>query len=253
MTFRWYPLRFHCVGVCVSPLLFVATAMTRYEPALGGVHAKRNRRHGLIHSATLEPSVAHARTDPRETDVLASALARAVDAKDAYTHSHCETVSELCALIGHELGLEPDRVANLRTAGLLHDVGKIGIPDRILQKPEALTDEEFEVMKRHAQLGHEIVMAAERPIEAGWILHHHERIDGAGYPDGLAGERIPLESRIILVADAFEAITADRPYRMHRSADAAMIELERNAGTQFDRECVAALGRVVQPHLRQAA
>jgi HD-GYP domain-containing protein (c-di-GMP phosphodiesterase class II) len=108
-------------------------------------------------------------------------------------------------------------------------------------------------MKTHPKLGHDIVVAAERHDEAHWILHHHERIDGAGYPDGLAGERIPLESRIILVADAFEAITADRPYRMHRSADAARIELERNAGTQFDRECVAALGRVVQPHLRQAA
>jgi diguanylate cyclase (GGDEF)-like protein len=217
------------------------------------INAKRNRRHGLIHSATLEPSVAHVRTDPRETDVLASALARAVDAKDAYTHSHCETVSELCALIGHELGLEPDRVAHLRTAGLLHDVGKIGIPDRILQKPEALTDEEFEVMKRHAQLGHEIVMAAERPIEAGWILHHHERIDGNGYPAGLAGEQIPLESRIILVADAFEAITADRPYRQHSSIEQALAELRRHSGSQFDPTCVDALRRVIAGEATKAA
>ncbi len=217
------------------------------------INAKRNRRHGLIHSPTLEPSVASLRSDRRETDVLASALARAVDAKDAYTHSHCETVSELCALIGHELGLEPDRVANLRTAGLLHDVGKIGIPDRILQKPQALTDEEFDVMKRHAQLGHEIVMAAERPIEAGWILHHHERIDGNGYPSGLAGEQIPLESRIILVADAFEAITADRPYRQHSSIEQALAELRRHAGSQFDPACVDALRRVIAGEATKAA
>jgi len=217
------------------------------------INAKRNRRHGLIHSPTLEPSVAPVRSDRRETDVLASALARAVDAKDAYTHSHCETVSELCALIGHELGLEPDRVANLRTAGLLHDVGKIGIPDRILQKPQALTDEEFDVMKRHAQLGHEIVMAAERPIEAGWILHHHERIDGNGYPSGLAGEQIPLESRIILVADAFEAITADRPYRQHSSIEQALAELRRHAGSQFDPACVDALRRVIAGEATKAA
>jgi HD-GYP domain-containing protein (c-di-GMP phosphodiesterase class II) len=108
-------------------------------------------------------------------------------------------------------------------------------------------------MRTHTRLGHAIVSAAERPIEAEWILHHHERVDGGGYPDGLAGEQIPLESRIILVADAFEAITADRPYRMHRSADAAMVELERNAGTQFDPDCVAALGRVVRPQLRHVA
>ena len=144
-------------------------------------------------------------------------------------------------------------IGRLRLAGLLHDVGKIGITDTILQKPGPLTDDEFTIMKTHTRLGHAIVTAAECPTEAEWILHHHERVDGGGYPDGLAGERIPLESRIILVADAFEAITADRPYRMHRSADAAMVELERNAGTQFDRDCVAALGRVVRPQLRHAA
>ena len=148
---------------------------------------------------------------------LASALARAVDAKDAYTHSHCETVAELCALIATEIGMPADRVAKVRLAGLLHDVGKIGISDAILQKPGSLTVDEFEVMKTHPTLGCHIVSAAELYQESEWILHHHERLDGRGYPEGLRGEEIPLESRIIMVADAFEAITADRPYRDRRS------------------------------------
>jgi diguanylate cyclase (GGDEF)-like protein len=219
------------------------------------IQAKRSHRRCLLYNEALEPmlSTPDQAAEQRHTDALATALARAVDAKDAYTHSHCETVSELCGLIAQELGMGARQIGRLRLAGLLHDVGKIGITDTILQKPGLLTDDEFTIMKTHTRLGHAIVTAAECPTEAEWILHHHERMDGAGYPDGLAGDQIPLESRIILVADAFEAITADRPYRMHRSADAAMVELERNAGTQFDRDCVAALGRVVRPQLRQAA
>ncbi len=219
------------------------------------MQAKRSHRRCLLYNEALEPTLSTPDqvAEQRHTDALATALARAVDAKDAYTHSHCETVSELCGLIAQELGMGTLQIGGLRLAGLLHDVGKIGITDTILRKPGPLTDDEFTIMKTHTRLGHAIVSAAERPIEAEWILHHHERVDGSGYPDGLAGEQIPLESRIILVADAFEAITADRPYRMHRSADAAMVELERNAGTQFDRDCVAALGRVVRPQLRQAA
>ncbi|HVI38464.1 MAG TPA: diguanylate cyclase, partial [Gaiellales bacterium] len=219
------------------------------------IQAKRSHRRCLLYNEALEPTLSTPDqvAEQRHTDALATALARAVDAKDSYTHSHCETVSELCGLIAQELGMGARHIGRLRLAGLLHDVGKIGITDTILQKPGPLTGDEFAIMKTHTRLGHAIVSAAERPIEAEWVLHHHERVDGGGYPDGLAGEQIPLESRIILVADAFEAITADRPYRTHRSADAAMVELERNAGTQFDADCVAALGRVVRPQLRHAA
>ena len=217
------------------------------------INAKRNRRRCLLYNGCLEPAIMQADhvAEQRHTDALATALARAVDAKDAYTHSHCETVSELCGLIAQELGMSARQIARLRLAGLLHDVGKIGITDSILQKPGPLSDEEFEVMKTHTRLGHAIVIAAERPIEAKWILHHHERMDGSGYPDGLRGEEIPFESRVILVADAFEAITADRPYRMHQSADTALDELERHAGTQFDPACVAALARVVRPRVEE--
>jgi len=184
---------------------------------------------------------------------LLHSLTSAVDAKDAYTCGHSERVALLSRLLAKEAGYPEQLVERVYMAGLLHDVGKIGIPDRILQKPQALTDEEFDVMKRHAQLGHEIVMAAERPIEAGWILHHHERIDGNGYPSGLAGEQIPLESRIILVADAFEAITADRPYRQHSSIEQALAELRRHAGSQFDPACVDALRRVIAGEATKAA
>ena len=176
---------------------------------------------------------------------LASALALAVDAKDSYTRSHCQTVSQLCAAIATELGLEGERVARIRLAGLLHDVGKIGVPDAILNKPAALTDEEFEVMKRHSLLGGDIVAAAEMHEEARWVRHHHERFDGSGYPAALEGEEIPLESRIILVADAFEAMTSDRPYRKAPGVDFAVEELQRNAGAQFDPQVVAALCRAL--------
>jgi HD-GYP domain-containing protein (c-di-GMP phosphodiesterase class II) len=180
-----------------------------------------------------------------DTRSLAGALALAVDAKDPYTRGHCQAVSTLCGVIETELGFPPDRVSRIRLAGLLHDVGKIGIPDAILNKPGRLTGEEYEQMKTHSALGHGIVLAADRPTEANWVLHHHERIDGAGYPDGLAGQDIPLESRIIHVADAFEAMTSDRPYRDGLGERAAVEELRGNVDTQFDAGVVAALLRVL--------
>src|SRR5581483_5066643 len=151
-------------------------------------------------------------TPPEETrhmqELIAAALARAVDAKDAGTRNHCETVGALSAMIGEQLGLEPRRLRQLRLAGLLHDVGKIGIADSILLKPGPLSEKEWEVMRTHAYVGHSIVSATELEEEARWVLHHHERFDGAGYPRGSVGDEIPLESRIIFVADAFEAMSA---------------------------------------------
>jgi len=185
------------------------------------------------------------RPDEQHKRVLAAALARAVDAKDSYTRSHCQTVSQLASTIAAELGFDGERLDKLRLAGLLHDVGKIGIPDAILNKPSKLTDEEYELMKRHSLLGFDIVDAAGLHTEARWVRHHHERVDGRGYPDGLARDEIPLESRIILVADAFEAMTSDRPYRQAPGRDFALEELRRGAGSQFDPAVVDALERAL--------
>ncbi len=193
---------------------------------------------GLFAESTLEKDDDHNRT-------LANSLALAVDAKDSYTQSHSQTVANLCATIAEELGFEALRLQRIRIAGLLHDVGKIGIPDAVLRKPAKLTPAEYDLMKTHAALGADIVLAAEMPQRAEWIRHHHERIDGRGYPDGLAGEEIPLESRIIHVADAYEAMTSDRPYRKGPGEQFAIEELRRNAGTQFDHDVVDAFLRVL--------
>jgi diguanylate cyclase (GGDEF)-like protein len=216
------------------------------EADLALIGAKRMHHDAAIFGPDMAPDDTPAVEDEHHTRTLSSALARAVDAKDSYTRSHCQTVSQLCALIGAELGFEGERLTRLRLAGLLHDVGKIGVPDAILNKPAKLTDDEYEHMKRHSLLGYDIVQAADMELEARWVRHHHERYDGGGYPDGLAGEEIPLEARIILVADAFEAMTSDRPYRKAPGQDFAIEELRTHAGAQFDPAVVAALTRLLE-------
>jgi diguanylate cyclase (GGDEF)-like protein len=218
------------------------TLLRRADLAL--YEAKRSGRQIVLYADGLAPKPIprpEERATRREHRLLATALARAVDAKDAGTRNHCETVSELCVLLGQALGLDADRIERLRLAGLLHDVGKIGVSDRILGKPGRLNDDEVAEMSRHVRIGHAIVASAELEEEARWVRHHHEHFDGSGYPDGLSGEEIPPESRIILVADAFEAMTADRPYRRARPVDEALAELDRLSGTQFDPACVDAL------------
>jgi diguanylate cyclase (GGDEF)-like protein len=210
------------------------------------ISAKRSGQAAALYTPDMgDFAVSVLDADEHQVRVLANALALAVDAKDPYTQSHCQTVSNLCAAIGAELGFDGDSLSRLRLAGLLHDVGKIGIPDAILRKPAKLTAAEYEEMKTHSVLGENIVLAAEMPERARWVRHHHERIDGFGYPDGLADREIPLESRIIHVADAFEAMTSDRPYRKAPGEQFAVDELRRNAGTQFDEDVVNALLRVL--------
>ena len=166
---------------------------------------------------------------------------RFVDARDSSTANHSQVVSLLAEAIGRELALDPEFVEQLKLGGLLHDLGKIGVPDAILQAPRRLTDEEFDVIKRHPEIGHSLLEGLGiEPIET-WILHHHEHWDGSGYPHGLAGGEIPLGARIILVADAFEAMTADRPYRQAMPTAAALEELRDKAGTQFDPTIVEAM------------
>jgi diguanylate cyclase (GGDEF)-like protein len=216
------------------------------EADLALLAAKRSQHAVVIYSAELaSENRAEAGSGRAHTGTLANALALAVDAKDSYTRSHCQTVSELCALVATELDLGSERIARVRLAGLLHDVGKIGVPDAILNKPGRLTDDEFAQMQRHATLGGEIVAAADLAEESHWIRHHHERYDGAGYPDCLEGTNIPLESRIILACDAYEAMTSNRPYRKAPGHAFAIAELQLHAGTQFDPGVVEALCRAL--------
>ncbi len=168
-------------------------------------------------------------------------LIRVVDAKDEYTGAHSERVALLVEAIARQLELGDEQVEQLKLAGRLHDLGKIAIPDRVLQKPAELTPHEERQLAHHPQLGASLLDGMDiRPVDV-WIKHHHEHWDGSGYPHGLAGEEIPFGSRLILVADAYDAITTDRSYRDAAGPEQALEELRRNAGTQFDPAVVAAL------------
>ncbi|MGI8512330.1 MAG: bifunctional diguanylate cyclase/phosphohydrolase [Solirubrobacteraceae bacterium] len=172
----------------------------------------------------------------------ATAFAGAVDMRMACDHAHSFTVANRAAGIGQMLGLPPENVENLRLAGVLHDIGKVTVPDRILRKPGPLTPDEFVLMAEHPIIGSRMLRRIEGMEDiADWVLHSHEHMDGSGYPDGLAGAEIPLEARILLVADAYDAMTSDRPYRTGLGHDHAMGELPRLGGMQFDPACVTAL------------
>ena len=173
--------------------------------------------------------------------LAAEGLARAVDARDAYTGEHSAEVGELAARIAARMGRDPDEVELLRLAGSLHDVGKLAIPEDILRKPGPLSENERIVLERHPQIGFRMLDSLGVEPVATWVLHHHERWDGSGYPNRLSGDRIPLGARILFVADAYDAMTTDRVYRGRLSHERAVRELERCAGTQFDPEVVAAL------------
>src|SRR5215213_8015650 len=181
-----------------------------------------------------EQHAAHERT--------VAALVSAVEAKDRYTRGHSERVARASVLIGRAVGLSQQRTSTLHFAGMLHDVGKLGVPTRVLQKSGALTDDEFIAIARHPLRGLEMVREIEFLGEAlQGILHHHERMDGRGYPLGLVGELIPEFARIIAVADAFDSMTSSRSYRAARTVEEALRELEACTGTQFDERFVSAL------------
>ena len=176
------------------------------------------------------------------------ALAEAVDAKDAYTRGHSERVGVYASKIAREVGLPRELIERVYIAGLLHDVGKIGIRDYVITKPDRLTAEEYEEIKRHPEIGAKIL----EPVSflsdvVDCVRHHHEWFDGSsrGYPDNLRGDRIPLPSRIILVADTVEAMTSDRPYRRGLALETVVRELHKYSGSQFDPACVDACLRLL--------
>ena len=171
---------------------------------------------------------------------LLDALVTSVDSRDRYTRRHSEEVFFLAGLISEELNLPSEDHSLLMAAALLHDVGKIGVPDRLLRLPMPLNEDEFEIIKRHTVLGAMLAQAAQLDVAAPLIRHHHESWDGSGYPDGISGEEIPLLARILAVADSFSAMTSDRPYRRSFPIADALDEIEAGSGVQWDPGCVAA-------------
>jgi diguanylate cyclase (GGDEF)-like protein len=207
------------------------------------------KNHGKARSCVYSKSVEHVRSrgsiaaqaERMARMRAAENLIHFVEAKDTYTGEHSQAVSRYVEAIGRELALDAQTVEHLRLAGLLHDLGKIAIPDHILRKSGTLDEEETMMLQEHAEIGYRLLQGADvAPIDE-WIRHHHESWDGTGYPQGLRGDAIPLGSRIILVADAFDAMTSDRVYRSSGSVSAAIAELRRCSWVQFDARVVAAL------------
>jgi putative two-component system response regulator len=168
-------------------------------------------------------------------------LAAAIEARDPYTGGHVERVAAYAIAIGRELGWEPNRLAALELGAVLHDIGKIGVEDRILRKPGPLNPDEWEQLRQHPVIGARMLaMVPFLQGAAASARHHHERYDGQGYPDQLAGQAIPAEARVVSVADTFDAMTSARSYRAALPAETALAEIERRAGAQFDPTVVAA-------------
>jgi HD-GYP domain-containing protein (c-di-GMP phosphodiesterase class II) len=168
-------------------------------------------------------------------------LVSTIEAKDPYTKQHSQRVTDLAVLIAEEMRCTPNQIDTLRVAGYLHDLGKLGVRDSILLKPGRLSEEEFEQIKTHPTIGESIIAPIGLlPEERALIRHHHERWDGKGYPDGLREKQIPFLARILSVADAFDAMTSDRPYRAALSYRTGLEEIVRCKGTQFDPQVVDA-------------
>jgi HD-GYP domain-containing protein (c-di-GMP phosphodiesterase class II) len=187
------------------------------------------------------------------------ALAAALDARDSATEGHCERVTGCTLILGEHLGIQGAEMTALHYGAALHDIGKIGIPDAILRKSGRLTEEEWDLMRQHPELGERIIAGIEFLRSAlPVVLHHHERWDGAGYPAGLAGEAIPFGARIFMVSDAFDAMISNRPYRKGMPYDQALREIRHMSGKQFDPAVVGAFEAVFDticaaPFLQQSA
>lgn len=208
---------------------------------LGGDHSAMYGENILTRLAT-----AASRKDEDKQLATLLSLAEAVDIRDGGTAAHCQNVGRYAAALARELGMTEEMAERLRCAGVLHDLGKIGVSDAVLRKPGPLDDDEWEQMRKHPEIGAHILEGRDLTDVRQWILAHHERPDGRGYPYGLGPDQIQLEAKIIAVADAFEAMTADRVYRKGLPAGHACDRLRAAAGTQFDPEVVEAMVRLVE-------
>jgi diguanylate cyclase (GGDEF)-like protein/putative nucleotidyltransferase with HDIG domain len=216
--------------------------------------AKQNGRNRVLVSSEVvkgQTSLIGMELETKEKAVsIIYALAATVDAKDHYTYGHSKKVSQYAVTMAETMGLPTQKVATIRAAGLLHDIGKIAVPDSILNKAGPLTDEEWEPIKAHPELGMEILKHVIDLVNClPAILHHHEHFDGTGYPGALKGEEIPMEARILAIADTYDAITSVRPYRNQLSPQEALDELRRCAGTQFDPEFVKTFCKAIESSL----
>jgi diguanylate cyclase (GGDEF)-like protein len=205
------------------------------------------KRNGKNLCAVASEAIA-ADTETGQEGMLAHlhAVVAGIDAAHLHTRDHSENVASYAVALGQAIGLDPDRIVRVRRAAFLHDIGKVAVADDILGKPSGLTDEEFEAIKLHPQVGATMLHHAGLHEEARWVGAHHERLDGKGYPNALEADEIPLEARIIFVADSFEAMTSDRPYRLGMPVPDAIAELRRCAGTQFDPALVETLADLVE-------
>jgi diguanylate cyclase (GGDEF)-like protein/putative nucleotidyltransferase with HDIG domain len=196
-------------------------------------------RHGALREALVDLGT----TGPLARGQAAAAvraLARAIDLKDPATRQHSDRVAELAVRLAETIGWAPERCELMRQAAVVHDVGKVAVPDSILLKPGRLTDGEYSILRSHAELGAQIAAEIFTAEQTAWLRGHHERVDGAGYPDGLTGEEIPEGARILAVADAYDNMTSDRPYAAGLDPTEALQELRRCAGTQFAADAVEA-------------
>ena len=210
------------------------------DRARHGLESARSRGGGRVSVAPIGDAT-FTSEDSSGGDV-AAALVSALAERDRYTGEHSESVVDLTARVGESLALDADEIGRVQMAALLHDIGKVGVPDAILNKPGPLDDREWEIMRQHPVIGERILRAIPGMGSiARTVRHEHERWDGSGYPDGLAGPEIPIGARIILACDAYHAMTSDRPYREAIGHTRAMSELSSNAGSQFDPSIVEAL------------
>jgi len=225
----------------MSTSTIIALAAVLLWLVLRGVYVRSSRQ---IMSQSQALGAALAETE-RTYDTTLQALSNALDVRDSETEGNSRRVVEYMELIIAELPVAPENLSTLRRGALLHDIGKIGVPDNVLRKPAALSDAEWVVMKRHPEHGARIISQIPFLQDVSRIVrHHHERWDGMGYPDGIAAEAIPLGARIFAVADSFDAMTSDRPYRRAMSVKDARVEVARCRGTQFDPNIVDAFVRV---------
>jgi diguanylate cyclase (GGDEF)-like protein/putative nucleotidyltransferase with HDIG domain len=235
-------------GVISGELVTVADTALYYAKRTGG-----NRVY--LSSRILSEPTDNAGTYARHNGLSAVyALVSTVEAKDPYTYGHSKKVNTYAVALAEAIGLSPEEVSRVSTAALLHDIGKIGVPDKVLNKKGKLNEEDWEAIRSHPRLGATIVGNIPNLAPCvSTILHHHERWDGSGYPEGLRGEQISVEARILAIADAFEAMSAARPYRHALCAEKVLSELRRGAGSQFDPELVQVFIGIIESHVPEEA